>query len=314
MGSSAPSLVREWTRARTRTKDVTMTRPDRNALVAMPLVLLIAACLSWAGSWSGTTIAGAPVFAIAVAIAFFVQWSALVPAFVRRTERFFDLTGSATYISVTAIAVALTAQADARSFLLLAMVSVWAVRLGACLFSRVRKVGKDKRFDEIKQSLPRFLLTWTLQGLWISFTLAAALAAITTTLRRPLGIYAWIGAGIWLAGLGIEAFADAQKRRFRSDPSNRNRFIQSGLWSWSRHPNYFGEIVLWIGVAIIAAPVLRGLQWVTMISPVFVMLLLTKISGIPMLEKRSDAKWGDQPDYQAYKRRTSALIPRPPSG
>ncbi|MGD8865403.1 MAG: DUF1295 domain-containing protein, partial [Anaerolineales bacterium] len=106
--------------------------------------------------------------------------------------------------------------------------------------------------------------------------------------------------------------ADAQKSRFKADPNNEGDFISSGLWAWSRHPNYFGEIMLWIGVALIAAPVLRGWQWVTMISPVFVTLLITQVSGVPMLEKRADETWGGQEDYEQYKKNTPVLIPRPP--
>ena len=92
---------------------------------------------------------------------------------------------------------------------------------------------------------------------------------------------------------------------------NRGRVLSTGLWRYTRHPNYFGEIVLWIGIAIIAIPVLQGWQWVTLISPVFVTVLLTRISGIPMLEKRADEKWSGQEDYEAYKKRTPVLIPKP---
>jgi len=116
-----------------------------------------------------------------------------------------------------------------------------------------------------------------------------------------------------VVGIGLEATADAQKSRFRADPANKGHFIHSGIWSWSRHPNYFGEILLWVGVAIVALPVLRGWQWVTLISPVFVALLLLRVSGVPMLEKAADDKWGGQADYEAYKSRTSVLVPRPPS-
>jgi steroid 5-alpha reductase family enzyme len=136
--------------------------------------------------------------------------------------------------------------------------------------------------------------------------------AITTTNRKELGLFAMLGALVWIFGFAIEATADAQKSRFRADPENKGKFIDTGLWSWSRHPNYFGEIVLWVGVAIIALPVLQGWQWVTLISPVFVTLLLTRISGIPILEKRADEKWGGQEDYEAYKEHTPVLIPRPP--
>ncbi len=289
-----------------------MTKAERAALVALPVAVAVAAGVAVAGSQGGSTVGGFPVFALCVALAFVIQWVAFVPAYLLQTERFFDLTGSLTYIVVTVAAVVLSAGADDRSALLLVMVLIWALRLGSYLFLRIRKAGTDSRFEVIKPSFPRFLNTWTLQGLWVSLTLAAALAAITTTTREGIGVVTVAGAVIWLVGIGLEATADAQKSRFRADPSNKGRFIHSGLWSWSRHPNYFGEIVLWIGVAVVAAPVLHGWQWVTLISPLFVVLLLTRVSGVPLLEKSADERWGGQADYEAYKARTAVLVPRPP--
>jgi steroid 5-alpha reductase family enzyme len=288
-----------------------MKETDRKALVALPVVILIGLGLAWAGSQGGASAFGLPIFALSVALAFLIQWLAFIPAYMLQTEKFFDLTGSLTYITVTAIAVLLSPDVDGRSLLLLALVVIWAGRLGTYLFRRVLQAGKDARFDDIKPSFLRFLNTWTLQGLWVSFTLAAALVAITTTTRRELGLVALAGYLVWLFGFSMEAVADLQKSRFRADPANKGRFIQTGLWARSRHPNYFGEIVLWIGVAIIALPVLRGWQWVALISPVFVALLITRISGVPMLEKRADEKWGGQEDYEAYKERTPVLIPKP---
>jgi steroid 5-alpha reductase family enzyme len=249
---------------------------------------------------------------MSVALAFLIQWLAFIPAYLRQTERFFDLTGAITYISVTILAVLLSPVVDGRSLLLLALVVIWAGRLGTFLFQRVRKAGKDSRFDDIKPSFARFLRTWTLQGLWVTLTLSAALAAITTTVRKSLDLFALIGFLIWAGGFAIEVTADSQKRRFRDKPENEGDFIDTGLWAWSRHPNYFGEIVLWIGVAVITLPVLRGWQWIGLISPIFVIILLTRISGIPILEERADEKWGGQPDYEAYKAQTPVLIPRPP--
>jgi len=241
-----------------------------------------------------------------------IQWLAFIPAFLLQNEGWFDLTGSVTYVTVTGVAVLLGPTPDARSFVLLALVVIWAARLGTYLFRRIRKAGKDARFDAIKPSFIRFLNTWTLQGLWVSLTLAAALAAITTSVRKELGAVALVGLVVWVAGFAVEAAADVQKSRFRADPANKGAFIHAGLWSWSRHPNYFGEIVIWIGVAVVALPVLQGWQYVTLISPVFVILLLTRVSGVPLLEKRADEKWGGQDDYEAYKARTSVLVLRPP--
>ena len=290
-----------------------MKKTDRNALIALPLIITIGLGLALAGSQGGATVFGIPLFALSVGLAFVIQWLAFIPAFLRQTEKFYDITGSITYISVTTLAVLLGPAIDGRSILLLALVVVWAARLGTFLFRRIRKAGKDDRFDTIKPSFIRFLNTWSLQGLWVSFTLAAALAAITTTTRKPLGAFAAIGFLVWLLGFAFEVVADAQKSRFRADPNNKGKFIHTGVWAWSRHPNYFGEIVLWIGVAIITLPVLRGWQWITLISPVFVTLLLTRVSGVPMLEKKADEKWGGQADYEAYKQHTPVLIPRPPT-
>lgn len=291
-----------------------MEKRDRNALIAVPLAILVALGVAWAGSQGGAAVAGVPIFALVVAVVFAIQWVGFIVAYLLHTEIFYDLIGSITYISVTIMAVVLSPVVDGRSILLLILVVIWAGRLGTFLFRRILRVGKDARFDEIKVSFIRFLNTWTLQGLWVTLTLAAALAAITTPTRKELGLCALSGTLIWVFGFAIEVTADAQKSRFRMKPENEGQFIDSGLWSWSRHPNYFGEIVLWIGVAIIALPVLRGWQWVTLISPVFVALLLTKVSGVPLLEKRADEKWGAQEDYEAYKERTPVLIPRPPRG
>jgi steroid 5-alpha reductase family enzyme len=194
------------------------------------------------------------------------------------------------------------------------LVAVWAMRLGSFLFLRVRHDGSDGRFDELKYSFPRFLMTWTLQGLWVLLTLAAGLAAMTTTQSVPMGGLAWTGVALWLIGFAIEAAADAQKRAFRRDPANRGRFITSGLWAWSRHPNYFGEITLWFGIALIASETLSGWRWATLISPLFVFVLLNFISGVPLLEARGKKRWGDDPQYRAYRARTPVLMLRPPRG
>ena len=291
-------------------KDETMKKTDRNGLVVFPILILIGFLVALAGSQGGTTIGGIPLFALSVGLAFLVQWLAFIPAYLMQTEKFFDLTGSLTYISVIAFAAALSTSIDARSLLLAAVVAIWALRLGTFLFRRIQKAGKDDRFDEIKPSFIRFLNVWTIQGLWVTFTMAAALAAITTSNRKELDLFAIIGFLIWIVGFSFEVVADAQKSRFSANPENKGKFIQTGLWARSRHPNYFGEIVLWIGVAIIALPVLQGWQWATLISPIFVILLLTRVSGIPLLEKKADKKWGGQEDYEAYKKRTPILIPK----
>ena len=289
-----------------------MNQAEAQSLIATPLIVGVGAAIAWAGSQGGATVGVLPLFALCAMLSFGLNWLVFVHAYLAQTERFFDLTGSITYVSVIAVSLALTAELDSRSLLLGAMVLVWAVRLGSFLFARIRRDGSDGRFDALKPSLPRFLMTWTLQGLWVLLTVACALAAITTARPVPLGGVAALGTLIWTFGFAVEVIADREKSRFRGDPNNRGRFIQNGIWAWSRHPNYFGEITLWLGVAVVAFPVLSGWQYATLISPVFVYLLLTRISGIPLLESRGKKKWGHEPEYQAYRARTPVLFPRPP--
>jgi steroid 5-alpha reductase family enzyme len=154
------------------------------------LLILIGGLVAWAGSQGGVLIFGVPLFAVSVGLVFLIQWLAFLPAYFLQTEKFFDLTGSITYISVIIIAAILSKSTDGRSILLSALVIIWATRLGAFLFGRIKKAGKDDRFDEIKPSFIRFLNVWTIQGLWVTFTIAAALVAITTSNRKELDVFA----------------------------------------------------------------------------------------------------------------------------
>jgi steroid 5-alpha reductase family enzyme len=289
-----------------------MSKENVRQYLGILIILLLGLGVALAGSQGGYKIGELPIYALGVILAFVIQWIAFAPAYLNKTEKFFDLTGSITYITVIVVAVLVTPERDLRSWTLLILVSIWALRLGTFLFLRIKKAGEDRRFREIKTSFSRFLQTWTIQGLWVTFSLAAALVVVTSQKRVELDAFYIVGLLIWLIGFGIEAVADQQKNQFREDPANQGKFIQSGLWSWSRHPNYFGEIVLWVGVAIIALPVLEGWGYVSLISPIFITILLTRISGVPMLEKRADEKWGGQEDYEDYKRNTPVLIPRPP--
>ena len=285
------------------------------ALIVHIVVALIAWGMIFAGSDSGQSLNflslnSVSIFAACAFIAFVVQWVALIPAYLLKTEHFYDLTGGLTYLTVIIFAVSQSGATDERSILLASLVAIWATRLASFLFIRVVKQGSDSRFDEIKLNFWRFSITWTVQGLWVLITAGAALAAITSTHKVELGIFAVVGTIIWLIGFGIEAVADNQKRQFRQKQNTRTDFIQTGLWARSRHPNYFGEITLWVGVAIIAYPALHGWQLVTLISPVFVTILLTKISGISLQEEQADERWADNQAYQDYKKRTPVLIPK----
>ena len=289
-----------------------MNRETRKSVLTSLLSVVVGAAITWAGSQHGRLVAGIPAFALCAVLAFAINWIVFVPAYLFQTERYFDLTGSFTYVALIAVALRATEAPSSRVLLLAGLVVVWTVRLGSFLFARILREGTDGRFDRLKPSAPRFFMSWTLQGLWVLLTLSCALAAMTSVNSEPLGALGAVGAVIFVLGFVIEVAADRQKRRFRVNPKNFGRFIHSGLWAWSRHPNYFGEIVLWSGIALIAVSGLSGWQHVTLISPVFVYLLLTRVSGIPLLETRALQKWGQDPDYCAYRERTPVLFPRPP--
>jgi len=289
-----------------------MKKADLQSFGAIAVTLLVAAGIGWAGSQDGRLFEGVPLFAVLGLVAFLIQWMVFVPSYIAQTEHYFDLTGSLTYLLLVVLAVLFSGATDTRSLVLAALVAVWALRLGSFLFLRVKQQGADRRFDKIKPSFPRFLMTWTLQGLWVFLTLSAALVAITSRYQAPMEWIGLLGMLVFTVGFVIEVVADRQKSQFRADPANEGAFIRSGLWAWSRHPNYFGEITLWVGIFMIAAPVLVGWHWVTVLSPLFVFVLLTRISGVPMLEARARKRWGNDPEFQDYVARTPVLVPRPP--
>ena len=289
-----------------------MTDQNRNSLIGIVASLAIGTLVILAGSDGSTKVGSLAVFALCGILSYVINWIVFVPSNQAKTEHYFDLTGSITYLTLTVVALLLSDDLDARAVIVAAMVILWAGRLGSFLFARVKRDGRDGRFDRIKTDPLRFFMTWTLQGLWVLLTLACGLAIITSANRESIEWVAIVGIVVWVAGFAIEAIADQQKSVFKRDPANAGRFITSGLWAWSRHPNYFGEITLWTGIAIIALPILDGWRWVTLISPVFVFLLLTRVSGIPLLEARGKKRWGDEQAYQAYTRNTPVLIPRPP--
>ncbi len=274
--------------------------------------LTVAAGVAWAGSSHGVAINGLPVFLLCGVFAYLVQWLVFLHAWFSKSELYFDLTGSVTYIVMVLAAMVLAGATDPRSLALGLLIVVWALRLGPFLFQRIKRAGEDRRFRRLRESFPMFFMTWTLQGTWVFITAGCALAAITAQNSVPLGVPFWLGLALWLAGFAVEVVADRQKTAFRADPDNARRFITTGLWGWSRHPNYFGEIVLWLGIAVMAFPALVGWQLLTLISPLFVVVLLTFISGVPLLERRAQKTWGEDPEYQDYVRNTPMLMLWPP--
>ncbi|KAF2362620.1 Protein of unknown function DUF1295 [Trinorchestia longiramus] len=225
------------------------------------------------------------------------------------TERLYDLTGSSTFLLVAGLCYKWHTNGHPRQLIQTGAVIVWALRLGSYLFSRILEQGQDRRFNKIRDDPVRFFSAWTMQGMWVFVTLLPTLLCVMNSRQPPLRLRDYIGWGVWLMGFLIETLADHQKTVFRRDPSNQGKFISSGLWSLSRHPNYFGEILLWFGLYISASSSFSGYEYFSVLSPTLVYLLITRVSGIPMLESYGLKKWGTSPLYQKYLRETPVLVP-----
>ena len=282
--------------------------------ISVIIAFVIGALIAIGGSQNGAQYHGYPILFICLMISFVLHWIAFIPAYLARTEKFYDIAGTVAYLSVLATASYLTMissnnNLQLRSIIAIILVLIWALRLGIFLFVRVLKAGEDRRFREVKQNFSKFLVWWSVSALWVFLTAANALTMIINNVSFTDDFYFYFGLSLWLIGFSFEAIADEQKRRFKSDKKNKDAFISTGLWGLSRHPNYFGEILLWVGMAVIALPTLIGWQYVTLISPIFIYFLLTRVSGVNLLEDRANQKWGGTEEYESYVKKTPVLIP-----
>ena len=243
-----------------------------------------------------------------ILLIFCIQWVSFIPAFIFQTEKFYDLTGSITYLTAVFYTLYITGSNNLSDLIIVGCVAVWAIRLGSFLFLRIHKAGEDRRFRTIKPNFTRFLMTWTLQGMWVSMCLLCVLTALSSYSGVVMNSIFFIGLLIFILGLSIEIIADYQKTVFRRKIENKDKFIITGLWSLSRHPNYFGEILLWTGIAIMSISSLQGLQYLTLISPIFVYVLLVYISGVRILEAQAEKKWGHLDSFKEYIKNTPRLF------
>ncbi len=274
---------------------------------------ILISVLSFAISYGIAHLTGSVIVKNAVLLAYVIHWIAYIPAYVFQTEKFYDLTGSVTYLSVVWFVFLSTYQSISLNFgnlILVLLISIWTIRLGLFLFIRIHKAGEDKRFRTIKTSASQFFMTFTISGLWVTLCSMCALVAISSPEGLVMNALTYVGIILFIIGFGIEIIADNQKTAFRSIEANKDSFITSGLWSKSRHPNYFGEVLLWFAIAVISFSSLEGLQLITLISPVFTYILLVYVSGVRMLEDMNDKKWADDENYKSYKENTPMLFPK----
>ena len=274
---------------------------------------ILISVLSFAFSYGIAHLTGSVIVKNAVLLAYVIHWIAYIPAYMFQTEKFYDLTGSVTYLSVVWFVFLSTYQSISLNFgnlILVLLISIWTIRLGLFLFMRIHKAGEDKRFRTIKTSASQFFMTFTISGLWVTLCSMCALVAISSPEGLVMNALTYVGIILFIIGFGIEIVADNQKTAFRSIEANKDSFITSGLWSKSRHPNYFGEVLLWFAIAVISFSSLEGLQLITLISPVFTYILLVYVSGVRMLEDMNDKKWADDEQYKSYKKNTPMLFPK----
>ena len=243
-----------------------------------------------------------------IILSFIFHWLLFIPAFIFKTEKFYDLTGSLSYITII-LYVLISSNNGINNFgnvILSSLIIIWTLRLGSFLFFRIKKAGEDKRFREIKKSFSWFFMAFTFSGMWVSICALCALTGISNGIELTGVTY--IGILLFVIGFILEIIADTQKTNFRKLKDNKDKFITTGLWKYSRHPNYLGEIILWIGVAIISYSSLEINQLFTLISPIFTYLLLVHVSGINLLEKSGEKKWGGLNEYKKYKKETPRLF------
>ncbi|XP_074576761.1 uncharacterized protein LOC141833259 [Curcuma longa] len=223
-----------------------------------------------------------------------------------------DFAGSTNFVLLALLTLLVKGSWHFRQIVLTILVSLWGLRLALFLLMRILQWGEDKRFDEMRTNLGKLAVFWTFQAVWV-WTVSLPLTIVNASNRNPSvearDVIGWI---MWIVGISFEAIADQQKLQFKNSPANKGKWCTVGVWKYSRHPNYFGEIFLWWGIFVASTPVLNGAEWLVVLGPIFLTLLLLFVSGIPLLEDSADKRYGRVSEYRHYKATTSPLIPLPP--
>eukprot|EP01018_Ginkgo_biloba_P036885 Gb_31395 [translate_table: standard] len=244
---------------------------------------------------------------VAYQLTFFVITAAL------KFDKVTDFAGGTNFVILALLTAILKGTWHFRQVILTLFVVIWGLRLALFLLLRILQWGEDRRFDEIRGDLTKLTVFWSFQVVWV-WTVSLPVTIVNASEQNPSveprDIIGWI---MWLVGFSIEAVADQQKLQFKNDPTNTGRWCNIGLWRWSRHPNYFGEILLWWGVFVASTPLLEGTKWLVVVGPIFLTFLLLFLSGIPMVEDSADKRYGGISEYRQYKTKTSPLILLPPA-
>lgn len=236
-----------------------------------------------------------------------------VLAAILRTDVFTDITYSLTFVVLAILLFLAGPGVGILHWIVPALVVLWGARLGAYLFRRILHMKVDHRFDDKRNNPLRFGVFWLLQALtaWLVMLPAWGLATRSPEPDLPPWVLA-VSVTFFLGGLLLETVADAQKYRFKKDPAHKSLPMTRGVWKWSRHPNYFGEIILWWALSFPGIFLFHDWELLYFLGPAFLTLMICFVSGIPLLEKSAAEKWGNDPAWCKYRDSTSLLIPLPP--
>ncbi|MDD3647708.1 MAG: DUF1295 domain-containing protein [Candidatus Dojkabacteria bacterium] len=249
---------------------------------------------------------------ITLAISLIIQLVFFLIAFSFKTDKLTDFTYGLTFILLGIYVLVNSKTFGAAKFILISMIIIWALRLMIYLFYRILAIKSDSRFDEIRGNLVRFLSFWVFQGISAWIIMLPSIVFLSFAEESTFKSLSVIGIFIWFMGLTIETVADIQKFRFKSDTSNKKKWISSGLWRYSRHPNYFGEILCWLGIYLYVLLILGQKYYWLGLSPIYIFILLRFVSGIPILERNYAKRFADNEKYFEYKNKTSMLFLLPP--
>lgn len=255
-------------------------------------------------------IASNPLF-YSLLISLGIQASFFIIAAILKTDLFTDLSYGITFVILAIAIVAFNQSSSLMQWLLTGMIAFWGLRLAGYLFIRISSIKRDKRFDGIRENPLKFGAFWLFQGISIWIIMLPSLHFLGAKIE-PTGLYiSLFGFLIWAVGFVLETVADYQKFVFKQQ--NKNMWISSGVWKYSRHPNYLGELFCWWGIFLFVVPYLSGWEYLTIIGPIWITILLLFITGVPTIEKRYDKKYKSNKKYQEYKCSTGLLFPKPSS-
>ena len=285
-----------------------MTRSFKH-LISFLIILLVIIFLTYILSIDTLSINEIPIVYLFTSSILILNSTFFLHSYIYKTDIFFDLVGSLSFLSIGVISLLLIPNIDANQILVFFLLLFWSLRLGPFLFIRRLGANNDERLEEFFKSPLSLYFLWSMNSLWVFFTSLSMIIIFSSPNENEFGLIQWLGLIVWVTGYVIEVISDSQKTKFNK--FNKGKFINIGLWKYIRHPNYLGEIIIWVGIFIISLNYIHSLtSFLSILSPIFVFLLLRFITGVPQLEARGKEKWGHLDEYNSYKEKTGLLFPK----